>query len=79
LTFNNGRPFSVNELWALSFGNGAGAGSADMLFFTAGLANHTNGLFGALAVPEPSAAVLGLIAVGVDGGRRLALKNRRRV
>ena len=77
LTLNTGQPFSVTELWALSFGNGGGAGSKDTLFFTAGLDNNTNGLFGAISVPEPSSAVLGLIAMGVlTGGWRW--KNRRR-
>jgi len=78
LKLENGQPFSATELWALSFGNGGGAGSADTLFFTAGLDNNTNGLFGAISsVPEPSSAVLGLIAMGVvAGGWRW--KNRRR-
>ncbi len=44
------QPFSETELWALSFGNGAGAGSTDTLFFTAGLPNNTDGLFGAISV-----------------------------
>ena len=78
LTLNTGQPFSATELWALSFGNGVGAGSTDTLFFTAGLDNNANGLFGAISsVPEPSSAVLGLIAMGVlAGGWRW--KNRRR-
>jgi uncharacterized protein (TIGR03118 family) len=78
LTLNTGQPFSETELWALSFGNGGSAGSADTLYFTAGLDNNTNGLIGAIsAVPEPSSAVLGLIAMGVvAGGWRW--KNRRR-
>ncbi|MGO9598007.1 MAG: TIGR03118 family protein [Isosphaeraceae bacterium] len=54
LMLNTGQPFSEDELWALSFGNGHSAGSTDTLFFTAGLANNTNGLFGAISsVPEP--------------------------
>ncbi|MBV8127632.1 MAG: TIGR03118 family protein [Planctomycetaceae bacterium] len=78
LMLNTGQPFSETELWALSFGNGGSAGSTDTLFFTAGLDNNTNGLFGAISsVPEPSSAVVGLIALGVlAGGWRW--KNRRR-
>ena len=38
------KPFSVTELWAISFGNSAGAGSTNTLFFTAGLTNNTGGL-----------------------------------
>jgi len=50
LRLNNRQPFSEPELWALSFGSGAGAGSTDTLFFTAGLPNNTDGLFGAISV-----------------------------
>ena len=75
---DTGQPFPPAELWALSFGNDGSAGSTDTLFFTAGLSNNTDGLFGAISsVPEPSSAVLGLIALGVlAGGWRW--KNRRR-
>ncbi len=63
---STGQPFSATELWAISFGNGAGAGSTNTLFFTAGLDGNTGGLFGAIqSVPEPSSAVLGLIAAGM--------------
>ena len=48
LTLDFVLPFSEPELWAISFGNGAGAGSTDTLFFTAGLDNNTDGLFGAI-------------------------------
>ncbi len=66
LTLANNQPFSATELWAIGFGNGGGAGSADTLLFVAGGDNNTNGLLGAItvqSVPEPSSAVLGLIAV----------------
>jgi uncharacterized protein (TIGR03118 family) len=81
LTLINGQPFSATELWAISFGNGGGAGSTNTLLFAAGGDNNTNGLLGAITlqtVPEPSSAVLALIAVGaVAGGWQW--KNRRRV
>ena len=51
LMLNTGQPFSATELWAISFGNGASAGSTNTLFFTAGLANNTDGLFGAISAP----------------------------
>ena len=66
--------FSEQQLWALTFGNGGSAGSPDILYFTAGYtADATNGLVGAITVPEPtSAAVLGLLAIGqLAAGRRL--------
>ncbi len=57
MTLNTGQPFSVGRTLGLSFGNGGRAGSTNTLFFTAGLANNTDGLFGAISVqsvPEPS-------------------------
>jgi uncharacterized protein (TIGR03118 family) len=50
VTLNAGQPFSATELWAISFGNGASAGSTNTLFFTAGLPNNTDGLFGAISL-----------------------------
>jgi uncharacterized protein (TIGR03118 family) len=79
ITLNPDSPFSEQQLWGLTFGNGASAGSPDILYFSAGYtADATNGLIGAIAVPEPtSAAVLGLLAIGqLAGGRRL--RNYRR-
>ena len=69
----NGSPFSEQQLWGLTFGGGS-AGSPNILYFDAGYtADATNGLIGAIFVPEPSTtAVLGLLAIGVlAGGRRL--------
>ena len=37
---------SINGLWALVFGNGNMAGQTDELFFTAGINDEANGLFG---------------------------------
>jgi uncharacterized protein (TIGR03118 family) len=54
LTTSSGQPFSENNLWALSFGNGASAGVASTLYFTAGIGG-TDGLFGSLqAIPSLS-------------------------
>jgi uncharacterized protein (TIGR03118 family) len=83
LTLANGQPFSESNLWALSFGSGqGGGGSADVLYFTSGQDNNTNGLFGAISavssVPEPSSAVLGLIAVSVMFGGMTWNKHRHR-
>ena len=68
LTLNTGQLFSEGELWGMTFGSGsASGGSPNVLYFAAGLDGATNGLLGAIsaqAVPEPSSAVLGLIAVG---------------
>jgi uncharacterized protein (TIGR03118 family) len=78
LTLDGGPAFSEQQLWGLTFGNGASAGSPNILYFSAGYtADATNGLIGAISVPEPSTAVLGLLAIGqLAAGRRL--RNRRR-
>ena len=55
LKLASGQPFSENNLWALSFGNGGSGGLANTLYFTAG-PGRTDGLFGSLqAIPSLSA------------------------
>ena len=44
-----GAPLWIDGLWALEFGNGAAAGPAGTLFFTAGPNDESNGLFGMIA------------------------------
>jgi uncharacterized protein (TIGR03118 family) len=52
LTLDNGQPFQEDDLWALRFGNGAGSGPTNTLFFTAGINDYNHGLFGSLqAIP----------------------------
>jgi uncharacterized protein (TIGR03118 family) len=49
LTDATGAPISINQLWGLEFGKGAGAnGAVNELFFTAGPDNYANGLFGVI-------------------------------
>jgi uncharacterized protein (TIGR03118 family) len=47
-----GAPIAIDGLWGLAFGNGAKAGSASELYFTAGTQGSTHGLFGALSAAE---------------------------
>jgi uncharacterized protein (TIGR03118 family) len=65
----NGQPLEIDGLWALSPGNGGGAGSNQSLYFTAGPDGEQHGVFGVLtAVPEPqttSLMLFGLAALGV--------------
>jgi uncharacterized protein (TIGR03118 family) len=42
----NGGPIAIEGLWGLAFGNGALAGEKDELFFTAGINDEADGLFG---------------------------------
>ena len=54
LTLASGQPFSENNLWALSFGNGGNGGVANTLYFTAG-PGGADRLFGSLqAIPSLS-------------------------
>jgi uncharacterized protein (TIGR03118 family) len=47
----SGGPISINQLWGLDFGKGAGVnGATNELFFTAGPDNYSNGLFGVITV-----------------------------
>ena len=71
LNGTNGSPIVIQDLWALSIGNGTNAGSTDQIYFTAGSGGYRDGLLGAIqlsSVPEPSSAVLGLIALGAVAG-----------
>jgi uncharacterized protein (TIGR03118 family) len=40
------KPLEIDGLWGIGFGNNAGAGSADVLYFAAGPDDETNGYFG---------------------------------
>jgi uncharacterized protein (TIGR03118 family) len=58
-----GNPITIGNLWALRFGNGAQAGSANTLFFTAGVTDApatifgaTDGLLGSLQPRTPNQA-----------------------
>jgi uncharacterized protein (TIGR03118 family) len=58
----SGQTIHIDGLWGIAFGNGAGAGSASTLYFTAGPGDETHGLFGSLEArtttpapgPEPA-------------------------
>jgi uncharacterized protein (TIGR03118 family) len=55
VTLTSGQPFSENNLWTLSFGNGGSGGLGNTLYFTAG-PGGSDGLLGSLqAVPSLSA------------------------
>jgi uncharacterized protein (TIGR03118 family) len=42
------KPLFIDGLWSLTFGNDGAAGPANTLFFTAGINNETDGLFGTI-------------------------------
>ncbi|HEV2880759.1 MAG TPA: TIGR03118 family protein [Pyrinomonadaceae bacterium] len=53
-----GHGIVIDELWALTFGNGGNGGSPDTLYFTAGIAHEEHGLFGSLKPTTASATSL---------------------
>lgn len=76
LTGTDGKPLSIDGLWALTVGNGGGAGSTQSIYFSAGPNGEANGLFGTVAaVPVPAAVWLfgsALAGFGVFGRRQKA-------
>jgi len=68
----------IDGLWALAFGNGGPGFDRNKLYFTAGLNDEADGLFGSLnAVPEPETVVLlsaGLMLLFVARHRRVRLR-----
>ena len=77
----NGSPIVIPDLWSLFIGNGAGAGSTNEIYFTAGVGGYADGLLGDIqlqSVPEPSTAVLGLISVALLAARWRWKKRRYR-
>jgi uncharacterized protein (TIGR03118 family) len=48
LSDDNGNPWVFEDLWALTFGNGGAAGDSNTLYFTAGINDQQDGLFGSL-------------------------------
>jgi uncharacterized protein (TIGR03118 family) len=48
VTTNGKKPIVIPGLWSLGVGNGTKAGSANLVYFTAGINGQSDGLFGAL-------------------------------
>jgi uncharacterized protein (TIGR03118 family) len=63
ITVNTGFASPVG-LWALAFGNGM-TGDPNTLYFTSGINDQKDGLFGSISVPEPSSLVLLAMALPV--------------
>jgi hypothetical protein len=60
-------------LWDLRFGSGGPTGDPTTLYFTDGINGEKDGLFAAIAVPQPSTwamMLLGLVGLGYAGYRR---------
>ncbi len=71
----DGNPLVLGDLWALANGNGGMGGSADKVYFTAGIQDEAQGLFGSITgVPEPGTWAMSALGVGLIG----AVLRRRR-
>ena len=75
------KPLVFGDLWALTPGNDAMAGSSKKIYFTAGLEDESGGLFGVLtAIPEPSSWALMILGFGLTGAAlRTGLRRPRAV
>ena len=50
----NEKPITIDGLWGIGFGNGFASGSTNSLYFAAGPAAETHGVFGVVnALPDP--------------------------
>jgi len=72
----NGQPIVEGDLWALINGNGGSGGSTGSVYFTAGIENESEGLFGSISAPEPGTWALMFIGLGLMGA---TLRERRNV
>jgi hypothetical protein len=72
----DGNPLVIDGLWGLTVGNGSAmGGSLNSLYFTAGPNGESDGLFGSLAVPEPS--TWAMLLLGFAGLGLVAVRRRR--
>ncbi len=74
-----GTPLMIDGLWALINGNGGNGGLANRVYFTAGINDEQDGLFGSLQVPEPGTLALlgsGLAALAFLRRRKAAILGR---
>ena len=56
-----GAPITIGDLWALVPGNGSGNSDPNKIYFSAGVQNEAQGLFGSLsAVPEPDRTTMSM-------------------
>jgi uncharacterized protein (TIGR03118 family) len=59
---STGAPITIGDLWALVPGNGSGNTDPNKIYFTAGVQNEAEGLFGSLsAMPEPDRSAMSVL------------------
>jgi uncharacterized protein (TIGR03118 family) len=56
----DGRPITIGDLWSLTPGNDGHAGSSGKIYFTAGIKDEAQGLFGSLSrIPDTDRFMIG--------------------
>jgi len=61
----DGKPISIEGLWALTVGNNGNGGSSDKLYFTAGPDDESHGLFGLVSQVPEAGSTLVLLAISL--------------
>jgi uncharacterized protein (TIGR03118 family) len=72
----DGMPIVEGDLWALINGNGGSGGNANDVYFTSGIMDESEGLFGVISVPEPRTWALMIVGLGLMGA---SLRSRRTI
>ena len=65
-----GNPIVNSDLWAIEFPAGGPGVNPNALYFTAGINNQADGLFGSITTPEPGTLAAGLAALALLLKRR---------
>jgi len=73
----DGKPLMIDGLWALTTGNGGGAGSPNTLYFTAGPNDEAHGVFGFVTVPEPGSVAVTFLGTLSTLGLLLRRRSRK--
>ncbi len=73
----NGQPIVNDNLWAIDFRTGGTNVNTDALYFTAGINNQADGLFGEIvAAPEPASVFLSMVGIAGVGLFRFRRRDR---
>ena len=65
-----GKPIVNDFLWALGFRTGGPGVNPNALYFTAGINNQADGLFGSITTPEPGTLAAGIVVLALLFGAR---------
>jgi uncharacterized protein (TIGR03118 family) len=71
-----GNPIAIEGLWGLRVGNGGNGGDPNKIYFTAGINDENNGLFGSIAAAPDTGGTLALLAI--SSGALLVMRRKLR-